>query len=120
MEHVKIQDKDKTATIGGTSWRYIKRLFLEDGRETERRSEFAELAGYATHPTWLINLVTCWYLRQKKLREAGKSIYMYLVCGVCGVCEREVLEHALCACYVYVHCLISEQANKIGRSRIVR
>lgn len=51
---------------------------------------------------------------------------MYLVCGVCGVCgvcEREVLEHALCACHVPPICtlsIISEQANKTGRFRIVR
>lgn len=48
-----IQDQqDKTATVGGTS--YIKRLFLEDGRDYDMLS-------CPALPTWLIT----WYLRQK-------------------------------------------------------
>lgn len=57
------------------------------------------------------NLVTCWYRERKAEKKLKKYIHVpCLVCGVCGVCEREVLEHVCMA----------EQANKTGRSRIVR
>lgn len=89
VEHVKYKTNKtrRLGTIGGTSWRYIKRLFLEDGRDYDMLSCPAHVVN---------NLV----FETEKLKKAEK-VYTctYLVCGVCGVCEREVLEHGM---YMYI------------------
>lgn len=68
-------------------------------------------------PTWLIT----WYLRQKKLKKLKKYILCtWYVAYVAYAREKFWNMPSVHGMYTYVHCLISEQANKTGRFRIVR
>lgn len=64
VEHVKYKkkprQKTKDKTAEGTSRNERKTTSRRRERPMRCVALRCRLVGYATHPTWLINLVTCW------------------------------------------------------------
>lgn len=88
-----IQDQDKTATVGDTSWRYIKRLFLEDGRDYDMLS----------CPAHVVNNLVFETEKLKKLKRLRKAEKVYTCTWyVAYVAYAREKFWNMCACHVYI------------------